>query len=137
MENPVENIRKTVNDYNRLIEIIENNKNSGNICILSKKEISKRYGLSYTGTLKKLNFLLKYGLINQVGRGFERTEKDVLHHTPIGLLPRIFLLVLEQPEVYSSFKQQSELLSVPIEDIKSAWDFTLFFLDQSILQNRN
>lgn len=127
MENTTDMIRETINRYKRLLEIIVNHQGNDNICRISKKEISDLYGLSYTGTLKKITFLLKYGLIEQVDGGLTRTEKDVIQHTPLSLLLKIMLLVLERPDIYSSFKQQAEILDVPYEDVQSAWGFFGYF----------
>jgi hypothetical protein len=125
---PDEKIKETIDGYNRLLDIVEKHQGSDGICRLPKKQISSLYGLSYTVSLKKLNFLLKYGLIEEVNGGITRTEnKDVIHHTPLSLLLKIMLLVLERPEVYSSFKQQAEILGVPYEDVQSAWGFHGYF----------
>ncbi|MEC1759853.1 hypothetical protein [Schinkia azotoformans] len=118
---------ETINGYRRLLEIIESNQDSDGICKLSKKKISSLYGLSYMGTLKKLNFLLKYGLIEQMSGGFKKTEKEVFQHTPLALLLKILLLVKDRPDVYSSFKQQAELLNVPFEDVQTAWGYYVYF----------
>lgn len=125
----VERIKETIDGFERLINIINTHKGSDNICRLSKKEISNFYGLSYTGTLKKINVLLKYGLIIQVPGGFKPTKKDIFTYLPFGaLLVKILILVFKKPSVYSSFKEQSEILSVSFEDIQSAWGYyALFF----------
>ncbi|MCM3390251.1 hypothetical protein M3649_19315 [Ureibacillus chungkukjangi] len=116
-------IIETINGYERLLNIIENHQDKENICRLSKKEISALYGLSYTGTLKKLKFLVKYKLLKQVDGGLMRTDKDVRNDSPLSLLQEIMLLVSERPEIHSSFKQQAEILDVSFEDVRSAWGF--------------
>lgn len=126
-ESSHERIKETIDGYRRLLDIVEKHQGSDNICRLTKKEISSLFGLSYTGTLKKLNFLLKYGLIEKVNGGFTRTEKDVFQHTPLSLLLKIMLLVIERPDIYSSFKQQAELLGVPYEDVQTAWGYHGYF----------
>lgn len=126
-EKTVKLIRETVTKYNDLLAILAANEDEDNVCRLSKKKISTLYGLSYTGTLKKLNFLMQHGIIEKVSGGFKRTGKDVYLHTPISLIIDIMVLVKEKPEIYSSFKQQAELLSVPIEDVRSAWGFQAYF----------
>lgn len=124
---PIKRIRETVSGYRKLLDILKEYEDNKQICRLSKKKISEIYGLSYTGTCKKLNFLLRYGLIRQVDGGFVRTGKEVLDATPFSLLPRIMLLVLERAEVYSSFKQQAKLLNVSFEDVQTAWGFYSYF----------
>lgn len=122
-----EKIKETISGYKRLLDIVEDNQDNDSICRLSKKKLSLQYGLSYTGTLKKLSFLLKYGLIEKVDGGFKRTEKDVILHTPLSLLVKILLLVFEKPEVYNSYKQQAEILGESYEDVQSAWGYYAYF----------
>lgn len=123
----VQKIRDTIAGYEKLLKIIEDNTDKDNICRLTKKEITKLYGLSYTGTCKKLGFLLRYGLLKVINGGFLRTEKNVVQDTPLSLLPKILVLMANKPEVYDSFKQQAELLSVSIEDVQTAWGFYSYF----------
>lgn len=120
-------ISETIDGYKRLIDIIISHQDADTVCRLSKKEISTLYGISYTGTLKKINFLLKYGLLEKVNGGLRGTDRDVIQQTPLSLLSKILILVLDNPEIYSSFKKQSELLDVPYEDIQSAWGFYGYF----------
>ncbi|WP_340392853.1 hypothetical protein [Paenibacillus sp. FSL E2-0190] len=138
----IQKIRDTINSYERLLEIIEKNADGDNICKLMKKEISALYGLSYTGTCKKLKFLLKYGLLESVNGGISRTEKKVVQDTPLSLLPKVLLLMAKEPEVYDSLKQQAELLSVSMEDVQTAWGFYSYFFgskypqEEDLLQSR-
>ncbi|HAF0292578.1 TPA: hypothetical protein G9C53_004983 [Salmonella enterica subsp. enterica serovar Typhimurium var. 5-] len=127
MEESYIRVKETINGYERLLNIIEQHQGNDGICRLSKKKISSLFGISYTGTLKKLNFLMKYGLIEQDGGGFTRTEKDVILHTPLSLIIRILLLVSKRPDVFSSFKQQAELLGETYENVQTAWGFHGYF----------
>ncbi|RIX60048.1 hypothetical protein D3P08_00180 [Paenibacillus nanensis] len=140
----IQKVYDTIDGYERLLEIVRENAGPNNVCMLTKKEISKLYGLSYTGTCKKLGFLLKYRLLEQVDGGFLCTEKKVIQDTPLSLLPKILLLMEKRPEVYDSFKQQAELLSVSIGDVQTAWGFYSYFFgskypqekEQSLLINK-
>jgi hypothetical protein len=128
MEDSVEKIKETISGYKKLIQILVDHRDEDKVCRVSKKKISEIYGRSYTGTLNKLNYLIRYGLIKKVDKeGFLITEKRLIEDTPLGLLPRILLLVFEYPEVYSSFKKQAELLSVSMADIQTAWGFHSYF----------
>jgi hypothetical protein len=110
MEASIEKMKDTISEYERLLAIIGNE--PGAVCIIPKTEISRLYGKSYTGTLKKLGFLERYGLIEKVAGGYVRTEKTFMRDTPMALIPKIVLLIRERPELYNSYKQQAELLSV-------------------------
>ncbi|QZN76209.1 hypothetical protein [Paenibacillus sp. DR312] len=123
----VQKIRDTIAGYEKLLKIIEDNTDKDSICRLTKKEITKLYGLSYTGTCKKLGFLLRYGLLKVINGGYLQTEKNVVQDTPLSLLPKILVLMANKPEVYDSFKQQAELLSVSMEDVQTAWGFYSYF----------
>ena len=120
-------IKETIDGYKKLLGILAEYEDNEQFCSLSKKRISEIYGLSYTGTCKKLNFLLRYGLVRQVDKGLIRTGKEVMEAKPFTLLQRIMLLVLDKPEVYSSFKQQAELLKEPFEEVQTAWGFYSYF----------
>jgi len=120
-------MQETTDGYKRLLHILADHEDVEGICRLTKKKISVLYGSSYTGTCKKLKFLVKYGQIKQVSGGFVRTGKDITEAKPFLLLQRIIELVLEKPEVYSSFKQQAELLGEPFEEIQTAWGFFAYF----------
>lgn len=125
LETTSEKIMETINEYERLLEIIGNE--PGTICRMPKTEISRLYGKSYTGTLKKLRFLERYELIEKNTGGYIRTEKTLLRNTPFSLIPRIVLLLSERPELFDSYKQQSEVLSVSLSDIQTAWGFLSYF----------
>ncbi|MDQ0414987.1 hypothetical protein [Mesobacillus stamsii] len=127
METPLERIKATIDGYKRLLAIIEQHADSEGVCKLSKMKISLQYGISYTGTLKKLGCLEKHNLIIKTEGGFKRTGKDVLEDTPFSLLLKLLLLVIEKPEIYSSFKQQAEILNVSFDDVRSAWGFYGYF----------
>jgi hypothetical protein len=90
-------------------------------------EISRLYGKSYSGTLKKLRFLERYELIEKIVGGYIRTDKTFMKDTPMSLIPKIVHLVWERPEIYNSFKQQAELLSVSMSDVQTAWGFFSYF----------
>ncbi|MGP3783655.1 hypothetical protein [Paenibacillus sp. 1A_MP2] len=62
-----------------------------------------------------------------INGGFLLTEKNVVQDTPLALLPKILVLMANKPEVYDSFKQQAELLSVSMEDVQTAWGFYSYF----------
>lgn len=128
METKIEEIMETVNEYERLLNIIGTE--SGTMCRMPKTEISRIYGKSYTGTLKKLGFLERYGLIERVTGGYVRTEKTFGKNTPMALMPSIVLLISERPELFNSYKQQAELLSVSLNDIQTAWGFLSYFFGQ-------
>lgn len=125
MESKLEKIKETISEYERLLDII--GKEAGEVCLLSKKELSRLYGKSYTGTLKKLSFLEQYGLIERIKGGYVRTEKAFVRDTPLSMIPNILYLVQERPEIYNSFKQQAELLSVSMSDVQTAWGFFSYF----------
>ncbi|MBP1153935.1 MULTISPECIES: hypothetical protein [unclassified Paenibacillus] len=120
-----EKIKATISEYERLLEIIGNE--PGTICRMPKTEISRLYGKSYTGTLKKLGFLERYGLIEKTTGGYVRTEKIFMRDTPFSLIPRIVLLLSERPELFNSYKQQAEVLSVSLSEIQTAWGFLSYF----------
>lgn len=62
-----EKIKETIKDYERLLDIIGSE--IGAECNYSKSEIARKYGKPYTGTLKKLSFLERYGLIVRPSAG--------------------------------------------------------------------
>lgn len=127
MQKTIEKIRDTIAGYERLIQVIAEHSGVDSICRLSKKDISHIYGLSYTGTCKKLNFLLKNGIINQTSEGFKNEGKDIIKDTPLFLLPKLLTLVIEYPEYSNSFVSQAQSLAVSEEDIRTAWGFYSYF----------
>lgn len=135
MEGSYIRVKETINGYERLLDIIEQHQGSDGICRLSKKKISSLFGLSYTGTMKKLNFLIKYGLIEQDRGKFKRTEKDVILHTPLSLIVRILLSVSKRPDIYSSFNQQAVLLGETYENVQTAWGFYGYFFGSKYPDN--
>jgi hypothetical protein len=135
MEKEIEKIKDTISEYERLLSIIGTDMNS--ICKLSKKEISNLFGKSYTATLKKLDFLERYGLLERITGGYKRTEKALIKDTPLSLLPRILLLVKDRPDIYYSFQDQADLLSVSINDIQTAWGFYSYFFGRKNPNNEN
>lgn len=130
----IQKIVDTIESYYRLLKIIEEHSDEKMVCKLTKKEITALYGLSYTGTCKKLNYLLKYGLLKSVNEGLLRTEKKVYQDTPLSLLPKIILLMLEKPEMYGSFKLQAEQLSVSMDNLQVAWGFYSNFFGSKLPQ---
>jgi hypothetical protein len=127
MEASIERIRETINLYEKIIRVLKDNRGEDEICKLSKKKLSGEIGLSYTGTLNKLKFLIKYGLVEVKDRGFVITDRKLLEDTPLGLLPAILLLVFDYPEIFGNFNKQSQMLDVSMEDTQSAWGFYSYF----------
>lgn len=123
--NTEEKINVTISEYERLLSIIGND--PGTICRIPKTEISRLYGKSYTGTLKKLGFLERYGLIEIITGGYVRTEKMLMNDTPMALIPSVLLLIRDRPELLNSYKLQAELLTVSLNDIQTAWGFLSYF----------
>ncbi|GAE37512.1 hypothetical protein [Halalkalibacter akibai] len=123
----IKKIEETMVSYKKLLDILADHEDNKQVCKLSKKKISELYGLSYTGTCNKLKFLVKYGIIEEISKGFVRTGKQVSEAKPFLLLPRLMVLVLENPDIYSSYKEQAELFNESISDVQTAWGFYSYY----------
>ncbi|WP_260288368.1 hypothetical protein [Peribacillus aracenensis] len=112
--------------YEKLLDIIKDNEEN-NICRLSKKKISELYGMSYTSTLNKMNFLVRYDLIRQVDGGFVRTEEKLNNAIPFFIMPKILALKILRPDLRTrerkNYKKQAEILSVSLREIQVADGF--------------
>lgn len=112
-----------ITGYKKMLKIIEEHSGAGGICRLNKKEINAYYGLSYSGTLKKIKFLITYGLLIDHKPGLSCTNKNIVKDTPIGMVLSLFHLLSEHTELHNDYKAQAEILEVPHKDIQVAWGF--------------
>lgn len=120
-------MQQLINGYETLLKIIRDHTGEDGICRLNKREITKLYGISYTGTLKKLKFLTEHGHIEKAGGGLKYIQKSFLESSPIPLMARVIELTLHQPELYSSHKKQADILNVSYREIQVAWGYFIHF----------
>ena len=107
-----------IDGHKKLLKIIKEHSDTGGVCRLTKKQITALYGLSYTGTLNKLKFLVTYGLLIDHKPGLSCTNKSIVKDTPIGLVLRLFQLLSEHTDLHNDYKAQAEILDVPYKDIQ-------------------
>lgn len=119
--------QKTIIQYRKLMRILSDHQDSDGICRMTKKSIAYHFGLSYTATLKKLDFLKQYGMLISVNDGLSLTGKDVTEATPFVLYPQIIKLVTEQPAVIHNYNEQAKLLNASFGDIQTTWGFISYF----------
>ncbi|MCM3170395.1 MULTISPECIES: hypothetical protein [Peribacillus] len=117
--------------YEKLLDIMKDNEEN-NICRLSKKKISELYGMSYTSTLNKMNFLVRYDLIRQVDGGFVRTEEELINATPFFIMPKMLALKILRPDLRirerKNYQKQAEILSVSLKEIQVADGFITYVI---------
>lgn len=113
--------------YKKLLNIIEENERNG-VCKLSKKKISELYGMSYTGTSRKMKFLLRYGLLKQVDSGFVRTETELINAVPFSMMAKLLVFKELYPSLRGNLIGLASRLSISVEDVQTiegAWTFIM------------
>lgn len=109
--------------YLDILNVIDDKKDRSNIAYISQKEIATKISKSPTNVSKKIKELIKYGALEQLSPGAYKLLFNDIWHTPYKIVHRVMLLVSEQPSLIKSYKQQAELLNVPLDDIFQAWSY--------------
>ncbi|GED72579.1 hypothetical protein BRE01_62810 [Brevibacillus reuszeri] len=120
---------KTVSKYRHILNLLLSKADDNGIARISQPEIATMMGLSQTAVANKFKFLRKYGLIEKVGEknAYKVLSTNLLSKTPFGTMFAIVRLIEDNPEVFSSFAKQSEILGVSMNEIQVAWGFLSYY----------
>lgn len=108
--------KELIRSYTEVLNIaVSLNENDPNIRKISKSEISKKLGGSYTATLKKIRFLQKYGYIDQ---RLSVIRSDIENAYPFRIMSEVhvFKIALKYYEVQNTYKRISRILGVTNEE---------------------
>lgn len=109
--------------YIDMLNLIDTKKNENNIAVISQKTIAEHLSISPSNVSKRIKQLVRYGAIEQLQAGVYKLINSSIWYTPYRVVHGLIRLLNEQPELNSSYKEQTTILNISIEDIFQAWAY--------------
>lgn len=106
-----------------LIDILNRIKDENDVVSIPQKELAKRLTISPTNVSKRLQRMMKYGIVKKIKSGQYQILNADLQNSLYNIVFDLLKLLKEKPELYHDYKSQCKELNIELTEVQRAWGF--------------